>query len=131
MGEVAARIIDATNDRNPERLRLLFASPHCLLDFSSGAAVATTLMLESLARQGFQCHAYCAAQFDGPQEASVEQMLAQSGKAAAVRHDGQPAPGQRVGRFRSDCGDAGGTPSGHTLPVGRRPKRKGLATVAC
>jgi glycosyltransferase involved in cell wall biosynthesis len=94
MGEVAARIIDATNDRNPERLRLLFASPHCLLDFSSGAAVATTLMLESLARQGFQCHAYCAAQFDGPQEASVEQMLAQSGKVHLAR--AAPGGGQLV-----------------------------------
>ena len=65
--------------------RVLFASTHCLLDFASGAAVATALTLETLAGQGFQCHAYCASHFDAPQETPLEQVLAGAGRTSAVR----------------------------------------------
>ena len=74
--------------------RVFFASTHCLLDFASGAAVATALTLETLAGQGFQCHAYCASHFDAPQETPLEQVLAGAGRTSAVR--GGPGGGQIV-----------------------------------
>ena len=43
-----------------ERLtKVAFVSPHCLVDFSNGAAIATREGLKLLARQGFQCMAFC------------------------------------------------------------------------
>src|SRR5262245_21773288 len=44
--------------------RILFASSHCLLDHSSGAAIATLDALRLLARAGFQCRVFCASKCD-------------------------------------------------------------------
>ena len=46
------------------RSRILFASSHCLSDFSSGAAIATLDALRLLARGEFHCRAFCASKVD-------------------------------------------------------------------
>ena len=56
--------------------RILFASPHCLIDFSSGAAIATCDALELLARSGFDCRAFCASKVDRADDTNFEQLLA-------------------------------------------------------
>ena len=45
-------------------LRILFASPYCLLDTTNGAALATRELLEQLIRRGFSCEAVTASVFD-------------------------------------------------------------------
>ena len=55
---------------------MLFASPHCIIDFTSGAALATLDALQVLARHGFQCQAYCASKIDGHETVSWDQLLA-------------------------------------------------------
>jgi hypothetical protein len=55
--------------------RVLFTSPHCLIDASSGAAIATGDALELLARNGFECRAFCASKLDLPGEERFEQLL--------------------------------------------------------
>jgi hypothetical protein len=62
-------------DREPPPHRILFASPHCLLDFTSGAAVATAQTLQLLATD-FQSHAFCSRQCDAPDEVPLEELLA-------------------------------------------------------
>ena len=42
----------------PKIRRIVFASPHCLVDFTSGAALATLDGLKLLARQGFSCEVF-------------------------------------------------------------------------
>ena len=40
--------------------KIAFVSPHCVLDFTNGAATATLDGLTLLARVGFQCQAFAA-----------------------------------------------------------------------
>src|SRR5262245_22531859 len=89
----------------PQARRVLLASPHCLLDSSSGAAVATLDSLLCLSRwarardgctasdtgdcehpPGFECCAICASKLDAVNEANFEQTLVDGGHAA--RSDG-------------------------------------------
>ena len=56
--------------------RVLFASPHCLIDSSSGAALATLDQLNLLGRHEFVAKAVCASKLDLPGEADFEQILA-------------------------------------------------------
>ncbi len=44
---------------NERQTKIAFVSPHCLADFSNGAAIATREGLKLLAGQGFQCMAFC------------------------------------------------------------------------
>lgn len=44
--------------------RILYASPICLIDSSSGAAIATQRSLEFLNSLGFQCEAFCGSNSD-------------------------------------------------------------------
>jgi hypothetical protein len=55
---------------------ILFASPHCLIDFSSGAAIATRDALALLSQSGFQCEGFCASKLDLTEDANFEQILA-------------------------------------------------------
>ena len=55
---------------------LVFASPYCLIDGSSGAAVATQEWLHLLAAAGMRCQAYCSALLDFDEEVCLEQSLA-------------------------------------------------------
>jgi hypothetical protein len=56
--------------------KIAFASPHCLIDFTSGAAIATLQALRFLSGLGFTCQAFCGSQLDAPEEALFEELLA-------------------------------------------------------
>ncbi len=64
---------------------IIFASPHCLVDFTSGAAIATMQMLQLLQKSGFACQAFCGARLDAPEEALLEEMLASQGSRYETR----------------------------------------------
>jgi hypothetical protein len=52
-----------------------FVSPHCLVDFTNGAATATGDGLKLLAAQGFQCMAFCGTRLDEPGEGLIQEQL--------------------------------------------------------
>ena len=56
--------------------RVVFASPCCLVDYSSGAAITTSNCMQLLSRCGFDCQAFCAASLDFNEEVCFEQTLA-------------------------------------------------------
>ena len=58
------------------RPTIAFASPYCLIDGSSGAAIATQEWLHLLAAAGMRCQAYCSALLDFDEEVCLEQSLA-------------------------------------------------------
>ena len=55
--------------------RLLFASYHCFLDPSSGAAIATRDLLELLHTQGWSSRVLCGPQLDFERNESLAQLL--------------------------------------------------------
>jgi len=59
--------------------RLLFASYHCYLDPSSGAALATRDLLRMLAARGWQCRVLCGPQLDFEAGESLPQLLSDQG----------------------------------------------------
>ncbi|QEH32073.1 GDP-mannose-dependent alpha-(1-2)-phosphatidylinositol mannosyltransferase [Aquisphaera giovannonii] len=63
-------------------MRLLFSSIHCLLDPSSGAAIATRELLELLASRGAECRALTAGVLDYEKETTVDDALATLGLPA-------------------------------------------------
>jgi hypothetical protein len=84
-------------------IRILFASPHCLIDSSSGAALATLDQLGLLCRHGFVAKAVCASKLDLPVEADFEQILAEMGVKFQVYETGpgnQPPSPQPSPRWR-------------------------------
>jgi glycosyltransferase involved in cell wall biosynthesis len=58
-----------------------FLSPHCALDFTNGAAVATYAGLRTLAQQGFSCKVFCGSRMDSHEEKNVEDVLRLQGLA--------------------------------------------------
>ena len=66
--------------------KIAFVSPHCLLDFTNGAATATLDALSLLARSGFECQAFCSTHIDAWEEVLVEEILAQRGVPYQVRN---------------------------------------------
>ncbi|MGO9113403.1 MAG: glycosyltransferase [Thermoguttaceae bacterium] len=71
-----------------------FVSPHCILDFTNGAATATLDGLAVLARSGFACQAFCSSHMDAWEEVRVEELLARRG----VRYEVHNA---RIGPHRA------------------------------
>jgi glycosyltransferase involved in cell wall biosynthesis len=69
----------------PKIRRIVFASPHCLVDFTSGAAMATLDGLKLLAGQGFSCEAFCGSMMDAPEETLLEEVLAKQQVAYQAR----------------------------------------------
>ncbi len=67
--------------------KVAFASPHCLIDYYSGAAIATSCALELLQSRGFQCRAFCGSHLDAPQELLIEDVLARQQSAYEVRRE--------------------------------------------
>lgn len=67
------------------RRRLLFCSLHCLLDPSSGAAIATRDLLQALAGWGWDCRALCGPQLDYEQPESLPQVISDLRLTAEVR----------------------------------------------
>ena len=59
--------------------KIAFVSPHCVLDFTNGAAVATFSGLRLLAQQGFDCQAFCGTRFDACEECTIEEILEMQG----------------------------------------------------
>jgi glycosyltransferase involved in cell wall biosynthesis len=55
--------------------KIAFASPYCLIDSHSGAAIATTQALQLLHTLGFQCRAFCGARMDAPHESLPEEVV--------------------------------------------------------
>ena len=55
--------------------RIAFVSPHCLVDFTNGAATATRDGLKLLAAQGFHCMAFCGTRLDEPGEGLIQEQL--------------------------------------------------------
>jgi glycosyltransferase involved in cell wall biosynthesis len=66
---------------------MLFASPHCLLDITSGAALATRELLDQLVRLGFPCSTVTASIFDPIGQVSLDEMVAQFSTAIPSRRD--------------------------------------------
>ena len=66
--------------------RIVFASPHCLLDFTSGAANGTADVLRLLAGLGFRCQAFCGCRCDASEETSLDDLLARRNAPFQVRN---------------------------------------------
>jgi hypothetical protein len=66
----------ASTMKRPIR-KIAFISPHCILDFTNGAATATLDGLSLLARSGFECQVFCNTHLDAWEEVLVEEVLAQ------------------------------------------------------
>jgi hypothetical protein len=70
---------------HPARHRLLFCSYHCLVDSSSGAALATQDLLGLLPTYGWECRALCGPQLDFEQGESIRQLLCDRAISVAER----------------------------------------------
>ena len=66
--------------------KIAFVSPHCVVDFTNGAAVATFAGLKALAAQGFECQAFCATRLDSAEEGLIGEVLARQGIDYEVRN---------------------------------------------
>src|SRR5580700_8423866 len=73
--------------------KIAFVSPHCVLDFTNGAATATRDGLRVLIEQGFECRAYCGTRLDEPQEGLLQESLFRRGVRYEVRNVRIPVPG--------------------------------------
>lgn len=60
-------------------LRILFASTYCLLDRTSGAALATLELLKKLVKGGFACEAITASIFDPAREIAFDEVIQSPG----------------------------------------------------
>jgi glycosyltransferase involved in cell wall biosynthesis len=59
----------------PTTRKIAFVSPHCLVDYTNGAATATRDGLKVLAEQGFECMAFCGTRLDDPTEGLIQESL--------------------------------------------------------
>jgi AmmeMemoRadiSam system protein B len=66
-------------------LRILFASPYCLIDTTSGAAVSVQELLTQLSQSGFTCEAVTASIFDPHREVLFDKVLLNNGLATITR----------------------------------------------
>ena len=74
--------------------RIAFVSPHCVLDFTNGAATATLDGLKLLSSIGFQCEAFCGTRMDSWEHARIEDVLRERGRRYEVRNLRIPASPQ-------------------------------------
>ncbi len=77
----------------PRVRKIAFVSPHCLIDHTSGATVATASALQLLGKIGFETVAFCGPQTAGPDGLSWDQVLADdptADHASASSTGGQP-----------------------------------------
>lgn len=81
---------------NMPQPKIAFVSPHCLVDFTNGAATATLDALVFLQSLGFHCEAFCNSRLGSRQEVLVEEVLAQRGLPYKV---GNAQIGQYRGRM--------------------------------
>ena len=59
--------------------KIAFISPHCVVDFSNGAATVTRDALRLLAGEGFECQVFCGTQMDQWEEGLAEKSLSRQG----------------------------------------------------
>jgi glycosyltransferase involved in cell wall biosynthesis/GT2 family glycosyltransferase len=59
--------------------KIAFISPHCVLDFTNGAAVATYAGLRMAAKLGFNCDVLCSSQMDSRDATTIEDVFARQG----------------------------------------------------
>jgi glycosyltransferase involved in cell wall biosynthesis len=71
--------------RRQEIKKIVFASPHSIVDLYNGASIATSHSLQLLQEQGFDCQAFCGSYLDAPDEEYVEQQLDRQRAPYAVR----------------------------------------------
>ncbi len=67
-------------------MRLLFCSYHCFVDPSSGAALATRDLLESLAGRGWECRVLCGPHLDFEEDQCPGRVLSNQQFAFLVRY---------------------------------------------
>ena len=74
-------------DLRPRRKieKVAFVSPHCVIDFTNGAAVATYAGLRLLASEGFFCDVFCGSRMDAWEQKSIEELFAKQGLNVEVR----------------------------------------------
>ncbi len=87
--------------------KIAFLSPHCLVDFTNGAAIATREGLKLLATQGFQCMAFCGTRLDEAGEGLIQEQLFRRKINYEVRKVRLVAGGEQA-QCRSARGLAGG-----------------------
>jgi hypothetical protein len=58
---------------------VVFASPYCLIDYSSGAAVATRDLLQLLASHGWNVRVFCGGTLDFERGESLRQIAQRPG----------------------------------------------------
>jgi glycosyltransferase involved in cell wall biosynthesis len=94
-GNGAVGVTDLKSEQSPHpnplpkgegRRKIVFVSPHCLVDPTCGAAVATAQGLRFLQTLGFQCKAFCGARLDVSE--NIETMLRRH--EVAYRHSTIP-----------------------------------------
>jgi glycosyltransferase involved in cell wall biosynthesis/GT2 family glycosyltransferase len=73
--------------RSRKARSILFASPYCLADYTSGAAVATHQALEFLNRVDFRCQAFCGSRMDAPQDIPLDEILARQKGGCGISLD--------------------------------------------
>ena len=64
------------------RPKIAFVSPHCLVDFTNGAATATRDGLKLLAAQGFECLAFCGTRLDEARRTDPRTILPARGQVS-------------------------------------------------
>ena len=65
--------------------KIAFVSPCSVVDYTSGAAVATASALRFLRQNGFDCEAFCGSYLDAPDEGLLEEMLTRQNIPYEVR----------------------------------------------
>jgi glycosyltransferase involved in cell wall biosynthesis len=60
--------------------RVVFASAHSVVDCSSGAAIATIDLMQSLNASGFDCQAFCTTRLDFHRDVCFEHIVAEMGE---------------------------------------------------
>jgi len=68
-------------------MRILFASPHCLLDTTNGAALATQELLIQLAERGFPCEVVTASICDPKREVLMDEVLSHHSSAKITKSE--------------------------------------------
>jgi glycosyltransferase involved in cell wall biosynthesis len=92
--------------------KIAFVSPHCLVDFTNGAATATRDGLELLAQRGFQCIAFCGTRLDEAGEGLIQEQLFKRKIDYEVKKVRIPSPSSLITHPSSPT-----CPIPNTLPV--------------
>jgi glycosyltransferase involved in cell wall biosynthesis len=83
-----ASMVPGKLEQSPKRpvRKVAFVSPHCLVDFTNGAATATLDGLQLLQSLGFECQVFCSSRLDAWEEVRLEDTLARQRTPFEVRN---------------------------------------------